>query len=211
MMSTNLVRRFFLLAIALILTSCFSHDHSHDHDHDHAHHHSHSDSDKDHHDHHHHHHSDGHHHHGSLGAHVHGHMNLSLAVDGKSLFFTLSGSSDGMLGIERKPETEQEKKQWAVIQQTWGRENLLDLFHFTRDLGCHVHGSEVELHIDGSHADIEIEGHIMCNQDITNTTLTSAFMAMYPGIEKLRVDVLPDGKDPYTLEISSSQSLELSL
>ncbi len=180
-----------LTLLALIISSCSGgHDHDH-HDHDHTHTESHAHHDHSHHDH------DHEHHHGdsersdNLSPHVHGQMQLSIAVDGSNIYFQFGGSSDSLIGFEHEPKTEAEKKEWGQVQESWTTSALIELFSLEKS-NCHVHSSVAEILPYGNHANIEIEGHIMCNTPLDGSTLELDLFSMYTGLQRVQLEVLTE-------------------
>lgn len=203
------MKRFLACAFILSITGCFSHDHdSHDHTHDHSNH--------DHHAHHDDHNGSGIHHHHShdnLGAHVHGEMDMSIAVEGRNIFFEISGASDGMLGFEHEPKTEEQTEAWNSLRSYWSRSNTMDVFSFDQSINCHGHSSEVQMLIPegGGHSNLLIQGQIMCNSDVSGLKLQSGFLDHFQRLHKLNIEVLADSVDPYTLTITSSDQFDFQL
>jgi hypothetical protein len=193
-----------VLVIALAATGCFSHKHDDHAHHDHGHHHHNHDHDLD---------GSGiHHHDGPLGAHVHGEMNLSLVVENNLLTYELSGAADGLLGFEHAPKTEEEQRAWANLRSYWSRERLLEIFQFNRDLNCHIHESDIQMLIpDKGHANLLLNGLIMCEKAVQDVRLTLSFHKDFQNLHKLSVEALPDGKSPMTREFKSSEQIEIQL
>lgn len=202
--------KFLILSCSLVLfllSGCWSH---HDHDH--------KEGDHDHHGHHHHHSGDEgdglvhHHDHSTLGAHVHGEMNLSLVVDNNLLNYQLNGAADGMLGFEHAPKTPEQERAWANLRGYWSRERLLSIFQFGRDLNCHVHESETQLLLpEQGHANINITGLIMCEQEVKDVTLSLRFHQDFDNLHKVEVEALPAGKEPISRSYRSADVIHLEL
>ena len=83
----------------------------------------------------------------SLSAHLHGHVELNVAVDGKTLFVEVHSPSQSFLGFEHRPHTDQQKALWFSVKSQWEKKTS-ELFQIDSSLECKVTQAHIDMHFD---------------------------------------------------------------
>ena len=126
------------------------------------------------------------------GAHEHGVARLSVAVDGRTLSLEFDAPLDGLLGFERPPRTDAERKAAADLLQ-----RLRDpaaLFKPDAAAGCSAGAATVSAPVlepgakaGGEHADVELQFSFTCSAPQALRTLDVGLFDAFRRLQ--RVDV----------------------
>ncbi len=161
------------------------HDHGHDHHHEHKHQH-----------------GDGQ----GLGSHVHGEVEISLVSSEKQLAVQLSGPAESFIGFEHEAKTDEEKKKIADLKERWTK-NLFEMFTFKSGV-CKPVAPSIKISAlqdkNGKtigHSTVNAEAVLECPFDLKGQSLTVKLRELFPRIEVLKIEALPENKNPIVREL----------
>lgn len=187
------MKKYFLIFTVLMLVNCHASSEHHEHnDHHHDHKHEHKST--------------------SLGAHVHGKVECSVAVDQDEIYLEVQSPAESLLGFEYQPKTEEEKKKWQKLSDSWNN-NLMDSFKVV-DLECQIHEPQMILNVDekGSHAQIHAQAHLKCPEKLNQKKFKINLHHKFEAIKEINIEVLPSAGAPYKKDIKRNQNtVELKL
>jgi Protein of unknown function (DUF2796) len=142
------------------------------------------------------------------GAHEHGAVKLDVAVDGGTLAIELEVPLDNLLGFERAPRTEAERKAATEVLARLRNPGTL----FTADAAAQCTPLEAEVHAPvlepgaaaagpDEHADLEASYAFKCAQPQHLRTLDVGLFEAYRRIRRIDVQVAgPQGQSKLTLK-----------
>jgi hypothetical protein len=141
-------------------------------------------------------------------AHAHGVIRLDVALEPASLNLQFELPADSLLGFERAPRTEAEKKALAAVRQKLAEPATL--FGLDAAAGCLAEGSpvlksplfEATPAAAGEHADVEAAYTWRCRQATVLKVLDlQGLLAAFPRIQRVEVQVAgPGGQLKQTLK-----------
>ncbi|WP_295883905.1 DUF2796 domain-containing protein [uncultured Thiohalocapsa sp.] len=167
-----------LFAVVAPVSAGDDHDHGHEHDH-----------------------AGGDHDHRQHDAHVHGVAALNVAVDADTLLVELDTPAANIVGFEHPPRDEDERAAIAAARETMadgaalfvpnaGAECVQMAHQVSLDLGS----PEDHAHTDGEiHADAHGEWAFTCAKPAALRELDVRLFEVFPGKEKLRVQLITPG------------------
>lgn len=131
---------------------------------------------------------------GSSHAHEHGTARLGVAVEGRTVTLVLEAPLDGLLGFERAPRTDVERRAVQALRARLAAP--ADLFRFDPAAGCTLAKSEASSPLfdgggsaDGSHADLDATFTYECSAPRELKGLDVGLFAAYPRLGRIAVDV----------------------
>lgn len=126
----------------------------------------------------------------SAQKHEHGKAELGVAVDGTLLKAEFRAPADTILGFERRPRTDQEKRIVAAALEklrTQGTALLL----VPAEFGCRFVPGKADLHVEnGGHADVEAEFEAKCARPPVKGDLRFGFSKAFPNLKELSVQLV---------------------
>ena len=154
------------------------------------------------HDHHHH----DHHEHQALGSHVHGEVEISLVSSDKQLAIQLTGPAESFIGFEHEAKTDEEKQKIADLKERWNK-NLFEMLSFKTG-ACKPIGPSLKISSlqdkNGKtigHSTVNAEAVLECPFDLSGQQLTVKLRELFPRIEVLKIEALPENKSPIVQEL----------
>ena len=156
---------------------------------------------------------DHHHHHHSHDAHVHGAWEMFAALDGAQLSVTVKGPIVDILGFERRPASDQERK--AVAALTDRLETVEAMLSLDQRADCALsapvavalpegfssesaQAGKDEAHAHGDHdihkSDVELTYDFVCKSPARLGAITMTGFETFPDIETVDAVFLSDGK-----------------
>ncbi len=126
----------------------------------------------------------------SAQKHEHGKAELGIAVDGPSLKAEFRAPADTILGFERRPKTEQEKKiVAAALEKLRTQGGALVLI--PAEFGCRFVPGKADLHVEsGGHADVEAAFEAKCAKPPVKGICDSDFPRPFPNLKELSVQLV---------------------
>ncbi|MCE2914952.1 MAG: DUF2796 domain-containing protein [Rubrivivax sp.] len=144
-------------------------------------------------------------------AHEHGAMKLDVAVDGNTLVIALETPLDNLLGFERAPRNDAERKAAAdVLARLRGPDMAAPLWSADAAAQCSLSLAEVKAPVlepvagspapKGGHADLDARYEYRCAQPAALRQLDVALFDAYRRIKRIDVQVAgPQGQAKLTL------------
>ena len=126
-------------------------------------------------------------------AHVHGDASLDLAIEGQTLTAIFESPADSIMGFEHAAKTPAEKKKQdeslARLKARFGEMLLLPA-----SARCSWKSAKAEVHVHGSHADVEAEFTAQCQGPLNRGEIRFAFMKVFPDVHELKVQLIGPGQ-----------------
>ena len=144
-------------------------------------------------------------------AHQHGVMQLDVAVEGNKLTLSMNVPLDNLLGFERAPRTEAERKAAAEVLARLRNPNQgTALFSADSAAQCTLSRAEAQAAVlepgakaapSGGHADLEASYEFSCAKPEALRTLDVGFFEAYRRIQRIEVQVAgPKGQSKLSLK-----------
>lgn len=126
-------------------------------------------------------------------AHVHGVASLDLAIEGRTLTAIFESPADSIMGFEHAAKTPDEKKKqteaFARLKARFGEMLLLPA-----TAQCTWKAAKAEVHVHGSHADVEAEFTAECKGPLNRGEIRFAFMKVFPDVHELKIQLIGPGQ-----------------
>lgn len=124
-------------------------------------------------------------------AHVHGVGSVSIAFDGNIGKVELTAPADSIVGFEKAPKTEaQKKKQAAALEKLSSK--IADMVAFESGLACAFVQDHVEMKA-GEHGDVDGSWNVTCARNPIGTKITFEFQKFFPALRKVEIIALIGG------------------
>lgn len=126
-------------------------------------------------------------------AHVHGVASLDLAIEGRTLTAIFESPADSIMGFEHAAKTpDEKKKQTAALARLKARFGEMLLLPATAQ--CTWKAAKAEVHVHGSHADVEAEFTAECKGPLNRGEIRFAFMKVFPDVHELKIQLIGPGQ-----------------
>lgn len=126
-------------------------------------------------------------------AHVHGVASLDLAIEGRTLTAIFESPADSIMGFEHAAKTPEEKKKQAeALARLKARFGEMLLLPATAQ--CTWKSGKAEVHVHGSHADVEAEFSAECKGPLNRGEIRFAFMKVFPDVHELKIQLIGPGQ-----------------
>ncbi len=126
-------------------------------------------------------------------AHVHGVAALDIAIEGKTVTAIFESPADSIMGFEHLAKTPAEIKKrdeaLAKLKARFGEMLLLPA-----SAQCTWKPGKAEVHLHGSHADVEAEFTAECKGPLNRGEIRFAFMRVFPDVHELKVQLIGPGQ-----------------
>jgi len=126
-------------------------------------------------------------------AHVHGAASLDLAIEGRTLTAIFESPADAIMGFEHAAKTPAEiKKRDEALAKLKAR--FAEMLLLPATAQCAWKPGKAEVHIHGSHADVEAEFTAECKGPLNRGEIRFAFSKVFPEIHELKVQLIAPGQ-----------------
>lgn len=126
-------------------------------------------------------------------AHVHGVASLDLAIEGRTLTAIFESPADSIMGFEHAAKTSEEKKKQAEAL-TRLKARFGEMLLLPAAAQCTWKAAKAEVHVHGSHADVEAEFTAECKGPLDRGEIRFAFMKVFPDVHELKIQLIGPGQ-----------------
>lgn len=126
-------------------------------------------------------------------AHVHGAGSLDLAIEGKTVTALLESPAESLMGFEHAAKTPDEiKKRDVALARLKAR--FAEMVVFPATAQCSWKPVKAEVHVHGSHADVEAEFTAECRGPLNRGEIRFGFRKVFSGLHELKVQLIGPGQ-----------------
>jgi len=137
-------------------------------------------------------------------AHRHGEAELDVALEGDTLHILLTGPLEALVGFERAPRSEAERRALNAMAQTL--RDAERMFALPAQAGCSAAGVTLDSPVldgqpvSGGHADMAAHYHLKCKEAGALRELRTGLFEAFPRLGKIKLQFVgPDGQRAATL------------
>lgn len=130
-------------------------------------------------------------------AHHHGQARLEAVLEGDVLTVLLTSPLDALVGFERAPRSEPERRALAAMSETLREGGKMVLL--PRDAGCTLQGVKLDSPVltgrpvEGGHADSTAEYRFSCSRAASLREMRLGFFASFPRLHKIELQFVGPG------------------
>jgi hypothetical protein len=142
-------------------------------------------------------------------AHQHGAARLQVGLEGRVLQIAFEGPSDNILGFERAPKNDAQKKTVAEAERRLNQP--AQLFTIPAAAGCEPKPTRVEMKLpppgsSETHSEIEAEWRWECAKPEALTHIDVALFKAFPRLKQLRAEIVTaKGQKTATLRANAAR------
>lgn len=126
-------------------------------------------------------------------AHVHGVAALDIAIEGKTVTAIFESPADSIMGFEHlaKAPAEIKKRDEALAKL---KARFGEMLLMPASAQCAWKPGKAEVHLHGSHADVEAEFTAECKGPLNRGEIRFAFMKVFPDVHELKIQLIGPGQ-----------------
>lgn len=126
-------------------------------------------------------------------AHVHGAGSLDIAIEGKTVTALFTSPAESLMGFEHAAKTPDEiKKRDEALARLKAR--FGEMVAFPAAAQCNWKPVKAEVHVHGSHADVEAEFTAECRGPLNRGEIRFGFMKVFADLHELKVQLIGPGQ-----------------
>ncbi len=142
--------------------------------------------------------------------HAHGSGNVDIAIDSaRRLIIELNISAESIFGFEHEAKSSQEKSaEIKALDILRSKDKPVILFDSALECVIKVLRVQIESEKNG-HRDVKAIYSVSCHQDLSGKKIRFPFLASFPRLKKLNVQVLSDYRQYKVIVLNPDQQVEL--